>query len=231
MIRLKNVTKEFVAEGDDVFAVRDVSLEIKKGEFVSIMGRSGSGKSTLLHLIGGLEPPTAGTAEVSGRQLDTLTDADLTQFRRDHIGVIFQFFNLLPTLSVAENIALPARLSRNTAGLDRRVSDLMERVGLQHRADFRPHRLSGGEMQRAAIARALVNDPSVVLADEPTGNLDTSASETVMKLLRGVADSGCTVVLVTHSSEAAAFGDRCLWMHDGRLEAECPEAALGSRVL
>lgn len=218
MIQLKNVTKEFVAEGDDVFAVRDVSLDVADGEFLAIMGRSGSGKSTLLNLIAGLERPTRGTVAVSGRDLATMSDTDATVFRRDEIGVVFQFFNLLPTLSVAENIALPARLAGKTDGLDARVADLIAGVGLEHRAAFRPHRLSGGELQRAAIARALVNGPRLLLADEPTGNLDTAAANRVMEDIRRITDEACvTVLLVTHSPEAAAWADRSLWMQDGRL--------------
>jgi ABC-type lipoprotein export system ATPase subunit len=222
MIRLKNVTKEFVAEGDDVFAVRDVSLEVTDGEFVAVMGRSGSGKSTLLNLIAGLERPTDGTVEVAGRRLSEMSDAEATEFRRDEIGVIFQFFNLLPTLSVAENVALPARLGGKTVDLDSRVAALVARVDLQHRAGFRPHRLSGGEMQRAAIARALINAPRLLLADEPTGNLDTAAAERVMRDLRRICDEeGVTVVLVTHSAESGRWADRTLWMQDGEL-AEAP---------
>lgn len=218
MVQLENVTKEFVAEGDDVFAVRDVSLDIADGAFVAIMGRSGSGKSTLLNLIAGLERPTRGTVAVAGKDLAAMSDTEATVFRRDEIGVVFQFFNLLPTLSVAENIALPARLAGKTDDLDARVAGLVTRVGLEHRAAFRPHRLSGGELQRAAIARALVNNPRLLLADEPTGNLDTAAANRVMEDIRRITDeNGVTVLLVTHSPEAAAWADRSFWMQDGRL--------------
>lgn len=226
MIRLQGVTKEYLGEGDDVFAVRDVSLHVAAGEFVAVMGRSGSGKSTLLNLIGGLEKPTSGIVQVAGRRLDQLSDNALTEFRREEIGIIFQFYNLLPTLTVAENVALPARLARRTTGLAKRVDELLTRVGLTERAHFRPHRLSGGEMQRAAIARALVNEPSLLLADEPTGNLDTRLANEVLEDLRSTADErGCTVVLVTHSSDAAQFADRCYWMHDGSLGAAPQEPA------
>jgi ABC-type lipoprotein export system ATPase subunit len=218
MIHLRNVTKEFVAEGDDVFAVRDVSIEVADGEFLAIMGRSGSGKSTLLNVIAGLERPTNGTVEVAGRALNDMSDTELTRFRRDEVGVVFQFFNLLPTLSVAENIALPARLAGDTRSLDSRVAALIAGVGLEHRSDFRPHRLSGGELQRAAIARALVNSPRLLLADEPTGNLDTAAADRVMRDLRRIADDeGVTIVLVTHSPESAGWADRTAWMQDGAL--------------
>ena len=227
MIRLQGVTKEYLGEGDDVFAVRDVSLHVAAGEFVAVMGRSGSGKSTLLNLIGGLEKPTSGVVQVAGRRLDHLSDTALTEFRRGEIGVIFQFFNLLPTLTVAENVALPARLAGRTKGLAARVAALLERVGLTERAHFRPHRLSGGEMQRAAIARALVNEPSLLLADEPTGNLDTRLAHEVLEDLRATANERrCTVVLVTHSADAAQFADRCYWMHDGGLGTAPHELAL-----
>jgi ABC-type lipoprotein export system ATPase subunit len=193
-------------------------MDVADGEFLAIMGRSGSGKSTLLNVIAGLERPTAGTVEIAGRALDQMTDTELTRFRRDEIGVVFQFFNLLPTLSVAENIALPARLAGNTTALDARVAALIAGVGLEHRSDFRPHRLSGGEMQRAAIARALVNSPRLLLADEPTGNLDTAAAERVMRDLRRIADDeGVTIVLVTHSPESARWADRTVCLLVGAL--------------
>ncbi|HEY3268321.1 MAG TPA: ABC transporter ATP-binding protein [Armatimonadota bacterium] len=221
MIELRDVTKEFRAENDDVFAVRDVSLSVPKGAFVAVMGRSGSGKSTLLNLVAGLERPTSGSVQVAGRDLAAMDDAALTAFRRDEIGVVFQFFNLLPTLTVAENVALPARLAGKGNGVDDRVRRLLEQVDLSHRAAFRPHRLSGGEMQRAAVARALVNDPRLLLADEPTGNLDTHYADRVLRDLRAAADErGCTVLLVTHSPDAARWADRCLWMQDGCLRED-----------
>jgi ABC-type lipoprotein export system ATPase subunit len=227
LIRLQGVTKEYLGEGDDVFAVRDVSLHVAAGEFVAVMGRSGSGKSTLLNLIGGLEKPTSGVVQVAGKRLDQLGDTALTEFRREEIGIIFQFFNLLPTLTVAENVALPARLAGRKNGLSTRVAELLDRVGLTDRAHFRPHKLSGGEMQRAAIARALVNEPSLLLADEPTGNLDTRLATEVLEDLRATADErGCTVVLVTHSADASQFADRCYWMHDGSLGNTPYEQAL-----
>lgn len=227
MIRLRGITKEYVGEGDDVFAVREVDLQVAAGEFVAVMGRSGSGKSTLLNVIGGLERPTTGSVEVGGRRLDKLGDAALTEFRRDKIGFVFQFFNLLPTLTVAENVALPARLAGRSSGLGAKVSGLLARFGLTDRANFRPHKLSGGEMQRAAIARALINDPSLVLADEPTGNLDTRLAAEVLQDLRIAADErGCTVVLVTHSAEAARYADRRFLMADGRLSIGPPQEPL-----
>jgi putative ABC transport system ATP-binding protein len=227
LIRLQGVTKEYLGEGDDVFAVRDASIHVAAGEFVAVMGRSGSGKSTLLNLIGGLEKPTLGVVQVAGRRLDEMSDTALTEFRRAEIGIIFQFFNLLPTLTVEENVALPARLAGRKNGLSKRVAELLERVGLTDRAHFRPHKLSGGEMQRAAIARALVNEPSLLLADEPTGNLDTRLANEVLEDLRATADErGCTVVLVTHSPDAAQFADRCYWMHDGNLGSTPYEPSL-----
>jgi len=220
-VRLVNLCKSYPAGDQSVHAVNHVSLEASPGERLAIIGRSGSGKSTLLNLIGGLETPTAGEICIAGTNLGALSDDDLTRFRREHIGVVFQFFNLLPTLTVRENVALPGRL----AGMPRpdafaRADALLAAVEMTPRADARPHTLSGGERQRTALARALLHEPDLLLADEPTGNLDTRAANQVLELIYGLAaERGATILLVTHSREAAERAGRILEMHDGRLQA------------
>jgi putative ABC transport system ATP-binding protein len=218
MITLKNVSRAY-GSGDGVFhAVRDVSLDIAAGSFVTIVGASGSGKSTLLQLIGALDRPTTGNVLVDGKDLGALSDDDRTLLRRDRIGFVFQFFNLLPTLTALENIALPARLAGRHAGQTReRAAELLSRVGLGTRGGHRPDQLSGGEMQRVAIARALMMDPPVLLADEPTGNLDSTTGVTILELLRGAVESHRTVILVTHDLAVAKQGSRTLTMGDGKL--------------
>jgi ABC-type lipoprotein export system ATPase subunit len=195
-----------------------VDLEVPRGELVGIVGRSGSGKSTLLHLLGGLDRPDAGTIEVDGVRLDRAGEAALAQVRRRRIGFVFQAFHLLPELTGLENVLLPARLARDRRALER-GRELVETLGLADAAARLPSVLSGGEQQRLAIARALVNEPALVLADEPTGNLDSEAGERVLELLADVAQAGTAVVLVTHEESAIRFVDRVLHLRDGRLEA------------
>jgi putative ABC transport system ATP-binding protein len=192
-------------------------VTIGRGEFVSLVGPSGSGKSTLLHLVGGLDVPTAGTVIVDGHRLSEMTDDQLTVFRRRHVGFVFQSFNLLPTLTAEENVSLPLLLEgHRSAELRDRARAALERVDMGHRARHRPHELSGGEMQRTAIARALVTDPLVVLADEPTGSLDTAMGSKVLELLATINQhAGVTIVLVTHDRFAAGFGSRTLTIRDG----------------
>jgi len=210
MIALADVHKVFRQGETEVRALAGVSLDIAAGEFVAVRGPSGSGKSTLLHLIGGLDLPSGGEIRIDGALLSDLSDDELTIFRRRKIGVVFQFFNLLPTLSAEENVALPLLLD----GI--RAAAALERVGLAHRGRHRPDQLSGGEMQRAAVARALVIEPRLILADEPTGNLDTATGEQVLSLIRAAnAERGCTVVLVTHDPRAAAYGTRTVTLKDG----------------
>ena len=210
-------------------ALGGVDLEIPRGQFTAIMGPSGCGKSTLLNLIGGLDKPTGGQLEVDGSQLQDMSDSRLTDYRRKVVGVIFQFYNLLPTMSVKENIVLPALLcgeSERSASM--KAESLARRVGLFSRLDHRPHQLSGGEMQRAAIARALINDPAVLLADEPTGNLDSHTADEVLNLLTELSgERGTTVVLVTHSPEAAHIADKVIHMRDGRIEEVYVPVAAG----
>jgi putative ABC transport system ATP-binding protein len=219
MMELVEVTKVYNTGRTPVPAVRGVSLSIAAGEFVSIMGPSGSGKSTLMHLLGALDTPTTGRALFQGRDLQTLSDRERSHFRRTRIGFVFQFFNLLPTLTAAENVALPLFLEGQArrAALCLAVAAL-ERVGLGHRAEHHPEEMSGGEMQRVAVARALVMEPEAVLCDEPTGNLDSANSREILNLLRSLPESGRrSVVMVTHDPQAAAYGDRLVHIRDGRV--------------
>jgi ABC-type lipoprotein export system ATPase subunit len=195
-----------------------VDLDVERGELVSIVGRSGSGKSTLLHLLGGLERPDAGSVAVAGERLDSLGERALGRLRARRIGFVFQFFHLVPELTGADNVALPARLPGAPAGGRRRAAELIDELGLREVAGALPHTLSGGEQQRFAIARALVNDPVVILADEPTGNLDAAAATQVVGLLHGAAGNGCAVIVATHDVEIGAVADRVLTLREGKLE-------------
>ncbi|MFZ5818065.1 MAG: ABC transporter ATP-binding protein [Bacillota bacterium] len=219
VLHLEQVSKEFRRGSIVVRAVDGVSLTVTAGEFVAIMGKSGSGKSTLLHLISGLQRPTSGRVELLGQDLAALSDDQLTLLRRHRLGFVFQFFNLLPTLSALENVSLPLLIARVTSGeAERRARAALEQVGLADRAQHRPDELSGGQMQRVAIARALVTEPPVLLADEPTGNLDTLAGEEILLLLKRMqTERGQTVLMVTHDPKAAAYGDRLITMRDGRI--------------
>jgi putative ABC transport system ATP-binding protein len=216
LVRLDRVTKDY-SEGRELrHVLTDASLEVGEGEFVAIRGRSGSGKSTVLNLVAGIDRPSSGEIYVAGTALSQLGSRERTLLRRDHIGFVFQFFNLIPTLSVLENVLLPAELSGRDES--RRAAGLLERVGLADRAASFPDRLSGGEQQRVAIARALVRDPRLVLADEPTGNLDDATGAAVMGLLDALTRrAGKTLLLATHSREVAALADRVLTIEAGRL--------------
>ena len=224
MIRLIDVHKIYKQGRNEITALAGLSLDIQKGEFVVIMGPSGSGKSTLLHLIGGLDRPTEGEVLVDNRIISQMTDDEVTLFRRVKIGFVFQFFNLLPTLTAEENILLPLILDgRPGPDSDSRVKTLLERVGLEGRRDHLPEELSGGEMQRLAIARALAFNPPILLADEPTGNLDSKSGESILKLTRQInREERCTVVMVTHNREAAGYGDRIVQLKDGKIEEGNP---------
>ena len=193
------------------------SLDVEAGEVVAVLGRSGSGKSTLLHVLGGLDRPEAGTIEVAGERVTGAGERELSALRRRRIGFVFQFFHLLPELSGEANVLLAGRMRGAAPDAPARGVDLIDRLGLRHVAGSLPHQLSGGEQQRFAIARALVNDPPVVLADEPIGNLDPASGTVVLDLLRAVADEGRAVAMVTHQPEAAAIADRVLHLEDGRL--------------
>jgi putative ABC transport system ATP-binding protein len=219
MLILKDVTKAYPQGGRMVHALSGVSLCIRGGEFVAIMGPSGSGKSTLLHLLGALDVPTSGSVHFAGRDLKKLSERKRSLLRRGRIGFVFQAFNLLPTLTAAENVALPLLLA--CAGQSRqRALAALDRMGLAHRADHFPEQMSGGEMQRVAIARALVGDPDLILCDEPTGNLDSANAREILLLLRSLPDGRRTVVMVTHDVQAAGHGDRTVHLRDGRLDTE-----------
>jgi putative ABC transport system ATP-binding protein len=221
MIQLDNVSRSYGSGAKAVAAVRGISLQIEAGSFVSIVGASGSGKSTLLNLMGALDRPSSGRVLLENRDLSTLSDAERTRLRRSRIGFVFQFFNLLPTLTAAENVALPARLARQSSkAAQQRAEELLERVGLSKRGHHRPDELSGGEMQRVAIARALMMDPPILLADEPTGNLDSATGLAILELLRGAVESHRTVVLITHDPNVAKRGQRIITMADGRLSQD-----------
>jgi ABC-type lipoprotein export system ATPase subunit len=218
-VRLVDVVKEFPLGRQSVRAVDGISLQIPSGQLVAVVGRSGSGKSTLLNLLAGVDVPTSGQIWIGGQELSRLSDDELTRLRRERLGIVYQFFNLLPTLSVRENVALPALLAgKPEKEVLARVDALLEEVSMSHRRGARPHTLSGGEMQRTSLARALVHRPLLVLADEPTGNLDSRTADQVLRLLRGVGKRhGVTMVLVTHSQEVAMVADRLVELRDGRV--------------
>jgi putative ABC transport system ATP-binding protein len=222
VVEAHSVSKAYRRGSIEVRAVSDVSLSIEAGEMVAIVGPSGSGKSTLLNLLGALDRPDVGEVVIAGIALSKLDDAGRTRLRRDKVGLIFQFFNLLPLLTARENVTLPLLLAGvSTTDAERRADELLENVGLSARRDHTPEELSGGEMQRVAIARALAPRPPVLLADEPTGNLDSKSGVDVLSLLRASArDNGCAVVMVTHDARAAAVTDRVLEFSDGTLIGE-----------
>ena len=204
----------------DVRALDDVSLSIAPGELVALLGPSGCGKSTLLNLIGCIDLPTSGIVTIDGQVTSALSDDALTALRRDKIGTVFQFFNLMPTLTLGENVALPLVLQHRAASeVKQRVARALESVSIAEKAQAYPAEVSGGQMQRAAIARAIVHAPAIVLADEPTGNLDSATGAVVLDILRALADGGQTILMATHSAEAAARADRCVHMRDGRIES------------
>jgi len=214
-----------------VTALHDITLEIEKGEFVSIMGPSGSGKSTFLNLVSALDIPTSGTIRIEGQDISTLNDDALTLFRRTKVGLVFQFFNLLPTLNAFDNVMLPLNLSRKPTKQDaERVRTLLEDVGLQKRMHHKIHQLSGGEMQRVAIARALVHSPNILLADEPTGNLDSAIGTGILELLLETSrNRGMTVIMVTHDRQAASYGGRLVRLKDGAIVSDEPLGAESER--
>ncbi|MEK6250706.1 MAG: ABC transporter ATP-binding protein [Actinomycetota bacterium] len=220
IVQAREVSRRF-GEGDAaVDALTDVSVEFQRHRFTAIMGPSGSGKSTLMHILAGLDRPTGGTVLVDGTEITTLDDAELTELRRDKLGFVFQFFNLLPVLTAEENLILPLSIAGRKPD-QAWLEQLIKTVGLEDRRTHRPSELSGGQQQRVAVARALVSKPAVVFADEPTGNLDSKASEDVLKLLRQAVDEfDQTVVMVTHDPEAATYADRLLTLRDGRIVSD-----------
>jgi putative ABC transport system ATP-binding protein len=226
MLKLQDISKTYRTTEVETRALEQVSMEIAPGEFVAVMGPSGCGKSTLLNVLGLLDSPTSGAYEFFGEDVAGLPEARLTRLRRDRIGFVFQSFNLIEDLSVAENVEV-ALLYRKVAAGERRkrVAEALQRVGIAHRARHRPQQLSGGQQQRVAVARALVSNPSLILADEPTGNLDTANGEAVMTLLKDAAGAGVTVVMVTHSLVHAAEAQRTIKLLDGRVVSETLLAA------
>lgn len=238
ILMARGVSREYGGRGNRYTAVRSVSLDVERGEFVAIMGRSGCGKSTLLHLIGGIERPTDGEVEIAGTPLTGLGERALAKVRRRHIGIVFQFFNLINNLSAADNIDLPALVAgKPKAEVKRRREELLTALEIPDIGRQLPSQLSGGQRQRVAIARALINEPTLLLADEPTGALDQSSGESVLALLRQVnRQSGQTIILVTHDPKIGAQADRLLQMRDGQIVSESrpdPAAAdlLANRLL
>jgi ABC-type lipoprotein export system ATPase subunit len=217
ILRLEHVGKDYITEGSPVAALHDVNLEFRSGEFVALVGRSGCGKSTLLNLAGAMDFPTSGAVWLDGVNTSTLSDSALTQVRREKVGFVFQSFQLLPTLSVIENVELPLMLAGHKQARTM-ASERLSWVEMESYANRMPYQLSGGQMQRVAIARALANGPSILLADEPTGNLDTTTSEVILALLRRVADQrNATILMATHSLEAAGKVDTIVRLQDGRV--------------
>jgi putative ABC transport system ATP-binding protein len=224
VVLARDVVRRYGEGATAVDALRGVSLDVAAGELVAVMGPSGSGKSTLMHILAGLDKPTSGSVTIAGEEITTLDDRKLTMLRRRHIGFVFQFFNLLPMLTAEENVVLPLSIA-GTSPEKRWLEELLGRTGLTDRRTHRPSELSGGQQQRVAIARSLVTRPTILFADEPTGNLDSSTSGEILDLLRGSVDAyGQTTVMVTHEARAAAIADRVLFLADGLIVRELKQA-------
>lgn len=221
MLELSGISKEYRVGEQTVRALDDISLRLAEGEFTSIIGPSGSGKSTLLHLLGALDRPDTGSIRFRGTEIGQLGEDRQSEFRRHRVGFVFQFFNLLPTLTAWENVAIPKLLDGTALRKARpRALELLELVGLADRAEHRPAELSGGQMQRVAVARALIMDPPLILADEPTGNLDSKTGAAILELLGAIAAQGSSVVMVTHDMGAVAYSDRVVTLRDGRIGSD-----------
>jgi len=221
IISIRGLRKTYHAGEVDVHALRGVDLDVQPGEFVSVVGPSGSGKSTLFHIVGGLTPPTAGTIRIAGRDLLGMSDSERTELRKTTVGFVFQKYNLLPTLTARDNIEIARDIAHKTGDgpFDPQFVEILKLLGIESRLDHKPRALSGGEQQRVAIARAIVNQPAILLADEPTGNLDTENSNAVLALLRDLNRRlGQTILMITHNPEAAGYGDRMVRMRDGQIE-------------
>jgi putative ABC transport system ATP-binding protein len=235
VLQAKDLQKKYQLGSNQVDALAGVDFLVQEGEFVAIMGPSGSGKSTLLHMIGGLDQPSGGEVFLAGSRLSQLKDKKITLLRRRNIGFVFQFFNLLPTLSAEENITLPLLIDgQNPKAYRQRLDTLLQLTGLSDRRGHKPEQLSGGEQQRVALARALITEPAILLADEPTGNLDSKTGTAIMELLRKSCDElKQSIVVVTHDPRAAAYADRVVFLRDGRLDGELlfsPEAPLADKL-
>jgi putative ABC transport system ATP-binding protein len=224
LVHVDNVIKDFQGPAGVIHVLKSVNLSVAAGEFVGVRGPSGSGKSTLINMITGIDRPTGGRVQVAGQHIERMSENALARFRGKNIGVIFQFFQLLPTLTVAENVMLPMDFAGVIPRSRRRerALDLLDQVGIADQADKLPATLSGGQQQRAAVARALANDPPLIVADEPTGNLDSASAQTVIGLLAGLAGTGRTVLVATHDTELAACADRIVRLADGRIEHAQP---------
>lgn len=220
LIRTENLIKNFRNGEVEIQVLKGIDIEIDEGEFVAIMGPSGSGKSTLLYLLGGLDQPTEGKVLLDGKDIGCLDDMEISKVRRREMGFIFQFYNLVPVLTVRENILMPIMLDgKKPADYFEKTEELVKMIGLDDRQDHRPSQLSGGQQQRVAIARALVNDPKVILADEPTGNLDSHTSEEILRLMRKLcSEKNKTIIMVTHDPKAAGYADRVIMIRDGLIE-------------
>jgi putative ABC transport system ATP-binding protein len=218
MIEIHDLKKVFHTGEVEVHALRGVDLSVAKGEFVAVSGPSGSGKSTLFHILGGLTPPTSGSVSIAGRDLLSMTEAERTELRKNGVGFVFQKYNLLPTLTAAENIEIARDIAGHHGPRSAQFEEIVKLLGIAGRMDHKPRALSGGEQQRVAIARAIVNDPALLLADEPTGNLDSENSEAVLKILVDLNERlGQTILMITHDAEAASFAHRIVRMKDGRI--------------
>ncbi|RKS98571.1 ABC transporter ATP-binding protein [Flavobacterium sp. 123] len=221
LIKITNIKRDFVLGNEIVYVLKGIDLEINKGEYVALMGPSGSGKSTLMNLLGCLDTPTSGSYVLNGKDVSQMKDDELAEIRNKEIGFVFQTFNLLPRTTALDNVALPmiyagfSKTDRN-----KRATEVLEQVNLSDRMDHQPNQLSGGQRQRVAIARALVNKPSIILADEPTGNLDSKTSVEIMKLFGDIHSKGNTVILVTHEEEIAAYANRVIRLRDGLIESD-----------
>lgn len=224
MIHLEDIRRLYVSDEIETTALHDINLLVEAGEFVAIMGPSGCGKSTLLNMLGTIDRPSGGSYRFGGRDLATLDEATLAQFRSETLGFVFQSFNLIDELTIAENVELGLAYRKDMGDRRTRVSAAMDKVGIGHRARHYPHQLSGGQQQRAAIARAIVGDPKLILADEPTGNLDTENGTQVMNILTGLNDEGATIIMVTHSPSHADMARRRIDMLDGRIVSSVARA-------
>jgi putative ABC transport system ATP-binding protein len=225
VVGARDLTRRYGSGETAVEALRGVTLEVERGRLVAVMGPSGSGKSTLMHILAGLDQPTEGEVTIGGTSIGKLNDNELTRLRRTHIGFIFQFFNLLPMLTAEENVVLPLTIAGRTVDSDW-IEELLAKTGLDERRSHRPSELSGGQQQRVAIARALVTKPTVIFADEPTGNLDSHTSDEILELLRSTVDEyGQTVVMVTHDAKAASMADRILFLDDGLIVRDQPRSS------
>ncbi len=220
IIEIRDLKKTFRSGDVDVQALRGVDLSVQRGEFLAVIGPSGSGKSTLFHILGGLTPATSGTVRIGGKELSDMKESERTSLRKNTVGFVFQKYNLLPTLTVRDNIEIARDIAHRKGPLEPRFLEVLDILGITSKLDRKPRALSGGEQQRVAIARSIVNNPAILLADEPTGNLDSENSEAVLGLMRSLNQKiGQTILMITHNPEAAAFADRIVQMRDGQLHA------------